>query len=96
MKCGAERGFYGTRGGHRNTVTMSSQGSQEEEVKSRLSDEPEMCEQDYEFFEWEDVCECPRPVTMHGCSCQAFKAHRESSAACAASAASAACAAASE
>jgi hypothetical protein len=37
----------------------SQDGSQEEEVKSRLSDEPEMCQADYEFFEWEDTCECP-------------------------------------
>jgi hypothetical protein len=67
----------------------SEDNSQEEEVKSRLSDEPEMCEQDYEFFEWEDVCECPRSVTMHGCSCLAYKAHREASAASAADAAGA-------
>jgi hypothetical protein len=53
----------------------SQDGSQEEEVKSRLSEEPEMCAQDYEFFEWEEICECPRPVTMDECACQAYKAH---------------------
>ena len=54
-----------------------SVGSQEEEVKSRLSDEPEMCQEDYEFFEWEDICKCPRPITMDECDCQAYKAYRE-------------------
>ena len=76
-----------TRGGYQITVKMSSQntqesvgsqdGSQEEEVKSHLSDEPEMCQKDYEFFEWEDICECPRPIRMDECACQAFKAYRE-------------------
>ena len=54
-----------------------SVGSQEEEVKSRLSDDPEMCQEDYEFFEWEDICECPRPITIDKCACQAYKAYRE-------------------
>ncbi len=72
-----------TRGGYQITVKMSSQStqdlvdSQEEEVKSRLSDEPEMCQEDHEFFEWEDICECPRPITMDECDCQAYKAYRE-------------------
>ena len=55
----------------------SQDGSQEEEVKSHLSDEPEMCQKDYEFFEWEDICECPRPIRMDECACQASKAYRE-------------------
>jgi hypothetical protein len=55
----------------------SEDGSQEEEVKSCLSDEPEMCQEDYEFFEWEEICECPRPITMEGCTCQAYKTYRE-------------------
>jgi hypothetical protein len=55
----------------------SQDGSQEEEVKSRLSDEPEMCPEDHEFFEWADICECPRPITMEECTCEAYKAHRE-------------------
>jgi hypothetical protein len=55
---------------------MSSQGgSQKEEVKSRLSPEPEMCPEDHAFFEWQDICECARPVTMDECDCQAYKAH---------------------
>jgi hypothetical protein len=58
------------------SVNMSSQdGSQDEEVKSRLSPEPEMCPEDRAFFEWADICECPRPVTMDECACQAYKAH---------------------
>ncbi len=53
---------------------MSSQdGSQEEEVKSLLSPESEMCPEDQSFFEWEDICECPRPITMDECDCQAYK-----------------------
>ena len=55
----------------------SQDGSQEEEVKSRLSVEPEMCQEDHDFFEWEEICECPRPITMDECDCQAYKAHRE-------------------
>ncbi len=84
-------------------MTMSSQqtadsagspdGSKEEEVKSLLSDEPEMCQADYEFFEWEDICECPRSITMETCTCQAYKAHREASASGAVSAADASSAA---
>jgi hypothetical protein len=62
-------------------ASQETAGSQEEEVKSRLSDEPEMCAEDYAFFEWEDICECPRPVTMEQCCCQAYTAHREASAA---------------
>jgi len=46
---------------------QSENGSQQEEVKSRLSDEPEMCQEDHDFFEWEDICECPRPITMDEC-----------------------------
>jgi hypothetical protein len=78
-----------TRGGYQITVNMSSQeesvgsedGSQQEEVKSRLSDEPEMCQEDYEFFEWADICECPRPITMDECDCQAYRAYRGANAA---------------
>jgi hypothetical protein len=51
--------------------------SQEEEVKSRLSSEPEMCQEDHDFFEWEDICECQRPITMETCYCLAYKAYRE-------------------
>jgi len=55
----------------------SQDDSQEGEVKSRLSSEPEMCQEDHDFFEWEDICECQRPITMDECDCQAYKAHRE-------------------
>jgi hypothetical protein len=55
----------------------SQDGSQEEEVKSRLSSEPEMCQEDRDFFEWEEICECQRPITMDECDCQAYKAYRE-------------------
>ena len=55
----------------------SQDGSQEEEVKSRLSVEPEMCQEDHDFFEWEEICECQRPITMDECDCQAYKAYRE-------------------
>jgi dTDP-glucose 4,6-dehydratase len=51
-------------------------GSQDDEVKSRLSDEPEMRKEDYELFEWDDICKCPRPITMDECDCQAYKAFR--------------------
>jgi hypothetical protein len=55
---------------------MSSQGgSQDEEVKSLLEPEPEMCPEDQAFFEWQDICECPAPLTMDECVCQAYKAH---------------------
>ena len=54
-----------------------SVGSQEEEVKSRLSDEPEMCQEDHDYFEWEDICECARPIKMHECDCQAYKTYKE-------------------
>jgi hypothetical protein len=58
-------------------ITQDFVDSQEEEVKSLLSDEPEICQEDYEFFEWADICECPRPITMDECDCQAYKTHRE-------------------
>jgi hypothetical protein len=58
-------------------MSPDSVGSQEEEVKSRLSSEPEMCQEDHDFFEWEDICECQRPITMDECYCLAYKAFRE-------------------
>jgi hypothetical protein len=51
--------------------------SQEEEVKSHLSVEDEMCQEDYDFFEWQDVCECEGPITMDECNCQEYKLYQE-------------------
>jgi len=42
-----------------------------------LSVEDEMCQEDYDFFEWQDVCECEGPITMDECNCQEYKLYQE-------------------